>query len=125
MTTRVGLVVAFALAVLAGLSPRARADTRRIAIVVGNNVGSSDHKPLRYAEADAQKLANVLVELGGVPADDLLVLAGQGTDALAAAFAQANRRIAELRKDPANHIILLFYFSGHSDGEALELGAAG
>ena len=31
-------------------------------------------------------------------------------------------RIATYQKDPSNRVILVFYFSGHSDGIALELG---
>jgi hypothetical protein len=71
----------------------ALAATRRVAIIVGNNAGGPLDKPLHYAEEDATKVADVLAQLGDVHADDLLLLKGRG------------------KKD-----------SGHSDGDALELG---
>jgi hypothetical protein len=100
----------------------ALAATRRVAVVVGNNAGDDPQSSLRYAEADAGKLARVLVELGGVGTDDLFLLQGQRLAQLTDALAAARRRIAALRRDPANRVIVLFYFSGHSDGRALELG---
>ena len=98
----------------------AHADTRRIAIVVGNNAGAADQTPLRYAEADAGKLARVLGELGGVKADDLFLLQGKDLASVSQAFTQAKARIAQ--REPGQRVILVFYFSGHSDGQALELG---
>ena len=110
------------LCLLVHLGHVAHATTRRVAIVVGNNVGVAGETPLRYAESDAEKFGRVLVELGGVAADDLFVLQGRTAAAVEDAFARAKRRIADLHRDPANRIVALFYFSGHSDGEALELG---
>ena len=98
------------------------AGTKRVAIVVGNNVGNEDQVPLHFAEADATKFAGVLTELGGVAPDDLFLLEGKNLGALTDAFARVQRRIKSFRADPSNRIIVMFYFSGHSDGEALELG---
>lgn len=100
----------------------AHAETRRVAVIVGNNAGGPEDTPLHYAETDAGKLARVLAELGGIEPDNLFLLQGKGLAALTETFAFAKRRIAELQRDPANRVILVFYFSGHSDGEALELG---
>jgi len=100
----------------------ASASTKRVAVIVGNNAGGADQTPLHYAEADASKLARVLVELGGVAPDDLFLLQGKSLAALDDALARAKRRITAFRTDPTNRVIVLFYFSGHSDGEALELG---
>ncbi|HEX7699080.1 MAG TPA: caspase family protein, partial [Kofleriaceae bacterium] len=100
----------------------ADASTKRVAVIVGNNAGGADQTRLRYAETDAGKLARVLTELGGVAPDDLFLLQGKNLAALTEAFTLAKRRIAGFRADPTNRVIVLFYFSGHSDGEALELG---
>jgi hypothetical protein len=100
----------------------AHASTKRVAVIVGNNAGGADQTPLRYAETDAGKVARVLTELGGVAPDDLFLVQGKNLAALTEAFTLAKRRIAGFRADPTNRIIVLFYFSGHSDGEALELG---
>ncbi|QRN96776.1 caspase family protein [Archangium violaceum] len=100
----------------------ALADTRRVAVLVGNNVGSGDRPPLRFAETDAGKMARVLTELGDVAPDDLFLLQGKGLAQLRDTLNLATRRISSWRGEPGTRVVLLFYFSGHSDGVALELG---
>lgn len=114
-----GLVVAIAVLV-AGAS--ADASTRRIAVVVGANAGNDDRAPLHFAELDADKFARVLGELGGVDPPDLFVLQGKPLAALSETFALVKQRIASFRREPDTRVIAIFYFSGHSDGEALEFG---
>jgi hypothetical protein len=111
----------FALLLLLGAP--ARAETYRVAVVVGNNVGSGVRPPLRFAETDAGKLGRVLVELGGVASEDLLLLQGRGGAELRRAFAQVEQRVRRWHAQPSARVVLTFYFSGHSDGDALELGA--
>ena len=98
----------------------AHARSRRVAVLIGSNEGAAERHLLRYAEQDAAKLGAVLTELGGVAADDLLLLKGPSLTAVRAAFDEARRRIAST---PGEHAILIVFFSGHSDGLALELGA--
>lgn len=109
--------------VLLLLSLSARADTRRFALVVGNNAGSGDLPPLRYAETDAGKVARVLVELGQVAPDDLLLLQGRPLSEIEAALQAVQSRTAEAHRAPDARALVLFFFSGHSDGMALEIGA--
>jgi uncharacterized caspase-like protein len=89
---------------------------------VGNNAGAGEQPPLRFAETDAGKMARVLVELGGVVPQDLQLLQGRSLGDLKEALASARARVASYRASPDDRVVLLFYFSGHSDGEALELG---
>ncbi|NTX53231.1 caspase family protein [Myxococcus sp. CA039A] len=112
----------FALAFVCCAALPAQAGTRRIAVLVGHNVGSGERPPLRYAEADAVKLAGVLSELGDVPPSDLIVLQGENLATVRAALDAAARKVDSLRVTPDTRVVLLFYFSGHSDGVALELG---
>ena len=100
----------------------AHAATKRVAIVVGNNAGAAEQTPLRFAEADAGKIARVLVELGGVAPEDLFLLQGKTRSQLGTALDLAKKRIVAHHRDPANRVVVMVYFSGHSDGEALELG---
>jgi hypothetical protein len=100
----------------------AGADSRRIAIVVGNNAGNSDLPPLRYAESDAGKFARVMVELGDVSADDVMLLQGRKVAELERAIQDAKDRVSVFKRTPDTRTVLIFYFSGHSDGEAIELG---
>jgi hypothetical protein len=111
-----------ALLILLALAGVAHAETRRVAVVVGNNSGGADEKPLHFAETDAGKLARVLAELGGVRPEDLFLVQGKGLAALTETFNAAKQRIAAYEKEPGTRVILVFYFSGHSDGQALELG---
>ena len=100
----------------------AAAETRRIAIVVGNNAGSGEMPPLRYAESDAGKMARVMVELGEVSAEDVMLLQGQGVNEVERAIAEARDRVAFFKRSPDVRTVVFFYFSGHSDGESIELG---
>lgn len=119
MRGRASLLGALLVLALAG---RARAETRRLAVVIGHNVGAGDRPSLRYAEEDARKMARVLVELGGFAEDDVRLLLGPNLGAVRAALEQTTRQIAA-RAGPGNKVVLLFYYSGHSDGRSLELGA--
>ncbi|MDB4959921.1 MAG: ICE-like protease [Myxococcales bacterium] len=112
-----GVAIMVALAVCT----TAAAETRRVAVVIGNNAGDDTKASLRYAELDADKLARVLVELGGVAPGDLFLLQGKDLRALESTLGRAKARIAGYR-GRLDHVIVIFYFSGHSDGVALELG---
>jgi Caspase domain len=85
---------------------------------VGNNLGS-ELAPLRFAEDDAGRVARLLTELGGVRTQDLVLLRGKTVSDLNGAFARVRARLAAARSSRA---MFLFYFSGHSDGVALEIG---
>ncbi len=99
----------------------AAGETRRLAIVVGNNAGTGSMPPLRYAENDAGKMARVLEELGDVAAQDVLLLLGRSVADVEQAIAESQRRVRDAKRSPDTRTVVLFYFSGHSDGEALEL----
>lgn len=111
-----------ALALVLLTASLASAETRRLAIIVGNNAGTGEMPPLRYAESDAGKMARVLVELGDVEAEDVMLLQGQGVSHVERALTEARERVAFWKRSPDNRIVVYFYFSGHSDGEAIELG---
>jgi hypothetical protein len=116
--------VKFAAALLSvlTLAVPASAETRRFAIVLGNNAGAGERAPLRYAENDAGKVARVLAELGDVAPDDLLLLQGRPLSDLERAVVHVRESISLVHRTPDARAVLIFYFSGHSDGESLELG---
>jgi hypothetical protein len=117
------LVASLALAAALFMHARAAsAEIRRIAVVVGSNHGDGGHTPLRFAEQDAAKLSAVLGEIGGLLAGDLMLLRGPTLAEVRAALDEAARRIAAWHAVGRGQAVLLFYFSGHSDGEVLELG---
>ncbi len=100
----------------------ASAETKRLAVVVGNNAGAGEQAPLHFAETDAGKMARVLTELGGIEPADLFLLQGRDLAALKETLRLARDRVTAWHKSPGTRVVLLFYFSGHSDGEALEIG---
>lgn len=102
----------------------AGAETTRFALVVGNNAGRSELPPLRFAEADAGKMARVLIELGDVGSENLQLLQGRSAPELEAAIAALHAKVAPFTSSPDSRTVLIFYFSGHSDGEGIEMGNA-
>ncbi len=67
---------------------------QRIALVAGTNDGGSERVALRYAETDAQSMASVLHDLGGVSRDNIVLLLGPTK-----ADSRSRLRAAE-REDP-------------------------
>ncbi len=110
------------LLVVTALALPASAESRRLAIVVGNNAGGPSMPPLRYAESDAGKMARVLTELGDVGQDDVMLLQGRKVADLERAIVDAKERVTMFKLSPDTRTVLIFYFSGHSDGEAIEMG---
>lgn len=96
----------------------ALAEIARYAVVIGHNTGDEGDLPLRYAEEDARRIADVLAELGGFRGDRVVVLRGPTPDAVQAALIDLNDRI-RTRGEPA---LLVVFYSGHADARALHLG---
>jgi len=99
----------------------ALAGTERFAVVVGSNAGGAGAGPLYFAELDAERVADVLEQLGGVPADHLTVLRSPTRAGFDAAMERLGERVAEVKAD-GGHATVFFYFSGHADPDAIQLG---
>ncbi len=96
----------------------ASAKVRRVAVVVGANIGDDDEKPLRYAERDAQRVATVLQELGGVAQDDLVLLLGPNADTFDLTLESVFKKL----RSEDDETVLFVYYSGHADSTAIHLG---
>lgn len=120
--TKVRIIQALLVAAAAAAATPGRAETVRMALVVGSNRGGSDSAPLRYAETDADRFARVLGELGGVKKDRLVILRAPGNDALRAAFEKMSDAVRDARARTPQPVVFVFYYSGHADGVNLELG---
>ena len=96
--------------------------THAYALVVGDNVGGSGQQALRFAEDDARRVAQVLVELGHYEASDVRTLLRPDVGHLLGAVDEiaARARANALRGDQTQ---VLFYFSGHARASAVNLGA--
>jgi hypothetical protein len=121
-----GRAGAVAVAVAVGLcltaATPAEARIRRAALLIGHNLGDGSRPDLRFAEQDARKLAEALQEVGGVAREDMRIETGSSLVAVRAALDQLESRLRRWRREePRDRQLLLVFFSGHSDGHALEL----
>jgi len=88
---------------------------RRLAIVVGANQPAPGREPLRYSHADASMIAGTLVQVGHFAQPDVRVLLEPRPDDVLAALDTASRTLQATPGDS----LLVFYYSGHSDGQHL------
>src|ERR1044071_5925467 len=87
-------LIRHAIAVFAiGYAVSARADTVRYAVVIGHNNGAAGEQQLRYAESDAQRFADLLGDVGGVPSENQVVLRGKSAEQVRRALIATNERI--------------------------------
>jgi Caspase domain len=106
-------------------APRsALADVRRFAVILGNDYGSPPDAPLRYAEKDAQKVAEVLRDLGGFAPADISILRGESAETARSTLIAVNDRIRSASELPNTQTLLFVYYSGHADARALRLGSS-
>lgn len=99
------------------LTSLASAAVLRHAVVVGANEGGGALDPLRYAELDAQRVSEVLTEIGGFDPAFVTVLYAPSSTEL--------REALRVHADIAGSFdedMFLFYYSGHADARGLRIG---
>jgi hypothetical protein len=107
---------------LAWLLPApALAQVARFAVVIGHNEGARGEQRLRYAESDAARVQQTLLDLGRVPAENALLLSHRSGPEVRRAIININERIRRAVADGAQQAMLLVYYSGHGDAAALHL----
>lgn len=115
-----------AVIVVAGLQSTLSADAapvRRFALLLGNNEGGPQTEPLRYAEADAKKLQQVLQELGGYRSSDIVTLFGANAGQTLLALDALEARVL-VAQGEGNATSLMVYYSGHAKVGDLRLGTS-
>lgn len=93
----------------------------RYALYVASNKGGQGRETLRYAGSDAQTLADTMVEIGGVKKQNSFILVDSSRDEIDGALDNITSIIERNAKN-AKRTEFLFYYSGHSDEDALLLG---
>jgi hypothetical protein len=123
MTRRACVAASIAL-VAAASAATAHARTERFALVVGNNAGDAVDQPLQFAENDATRMAEVMQEIGGYPPENVVVARNLDGAAVRRALISLNDRVRRTAALPGAQAVLLVYYSGHADAEALHLGSS-
>lgn len=110
------------------VTPLAQADgdssIRRLVLAVGANQGGEGRVTLRYAGTDADRVAKLTREIGGVSASDIVVLKDSKLSSLVSALATLEERLARARSKGVR-VEVVFYYSGHSDEKGLLLRGEG
>jgi hypothetical protein len=95
---------------------------RRYGLFVGANNGGQERATLRWAVSDAQRVAEVMGEVGGIRPQDSYVLSDPSARDLELQFSHLQNRIA-MDADTVRRTEFLVYYSGHSDESGLMLGS--
>lgn len=119
---RVLHTVLFAILLLAPVA--ATAKTLKYAVVIGNNQGHDPDRTLRFAEQDATKFYETLVELGGFQEANAVLLLGADAATASRALTQMEKRATVHSGDAATKVLFIVYYSGHAEGDVLELGGS-
>lgn len=112
------VLVALALVALGG--GRAHAQIERYALVVGDNRGEPDEERLRFASQDAQRVYDVLREVGGFHAENMVLLKDERAETVRRALISLNDRI-RTQSAGGTQSELLVYYSGHADRTTLHM----
>jgi len=97
------------------------ADPLRVGIFVGDDLGAPGTEKLLFATSDAQKMRDLFVTYGDVDPRDATLLLDRPRRDVEKALAGARERF-RLAKENGRRTLLVFYYSGHGDDQALELG---
>jgi hypothetical protein len=91
------------------------------ALLVGSNEGGPGQANLRYAEADTERVSDVLTALGGYPKAHVERLLHPSASQLRAAIERMRAQVEPLSKQGVQSRFF-FYYSGHARADALNLG---
>ncbi len=111
------------LALLATFStPALAAEDVRIGIFVGNDEGGASQQRLRFASSDAQKMRDVFIEYGGIDKKNAILLQNENSRKIEDTLTEVKNQI-RVGKASGHHTVLVFFYSGHGDANALNIGA--
>ncbi len=92
----------------------------RLAVVISTNQGLPAEAPLRYADADGDRVAEVLTTLGGVAPEHLFRVPSAAVDDVTDALGRAVLEASALR-DAGRPAELVVYYTGHASADGLHL----
>jgi hypothetical protein len=92
------------------------------ALVVGANTGGAGQIELRYAEDDARRVGDVLVELGGYTRDQVDIALHPNAEQLRERLTALQARV-QADTSAGKQTRVFFYYSGHARAAAIDLGS--
>lgn len=102
----------------------ARAQVERYALIAGNDRGEPGEPVLRYAQVDAERMHDVLRELGGFEPGNVVLLKGEDAESLRRSLIALNARIRDRIATPGVQVMLVVYYSGHADAADLHMAGS-
>ncbi len=93
----------------------------RYAVFIGSNKGGQGREQLLYAGSDAQSFQKTMTEIGGVTDSNSYVLIDPTKEKIDETLNQISKKI-NTSTSTAKRSEFIFYYSGHSDENALLLG---
>jgi hypothetical protein len=99
---------------------RVEAGTVKLLVAVGNNLGNPDDAVLQFARADAERVASVFVELGGVDAARAVLVLDQPAEGVRRRVRELSQQSAELTR-AGDDVVLMIYVSAHASQGVLHL----
>ncbi len=115
-----GLLLLLTLSAAGSLHAAEESSVRRFAFIVGANDGGGRRILLRYADDDAQAVANVLEDLGGISPKDRVLLIDPDRNEFFSGLQELETRMRATRRADERQEVFVYY-SGHSDEEGLLL----
>ena len=95
----------------------------RYAIYIGSNYGGKSRERLLYAGTDAQSFKNAMAEIGGVSETNSRILIDPSKETVDKALEDISNAITGSTNN-SKRSEFIFYYSGHSDENAILLGDA-
>ena len=117
----ISVVVLVLLAAVASVSAAQELQINRYVLAVSANYGGEGRPTLRYAASDAKSFVNVLKEMGGVQAGNIVEVKEPSVAAFQQKIDELDKKIAK-NKSAGGRDEVLVYYSGHADEKGLRLG---
>lgn len=114
---RLALLAPLAVALLSSTTAQAAV---RTVLAVGSDVGLESETPLRWAETDARRLRDVMVELGGVAPARATLLQGGSVDDVTVELLRIRGQVEEVKRRGERAEVFVT-FSGHGDDDSLHM----
>lgn len=99
----------------------ARKDPAAYALVVSSAEGGAGQLPLQYADLDAQRVAEVLSDLGHYRGENIMQVQNPDREGLIDAMIEVQHQLRQ-HAQRGERSRLFFYYSGHARANALNLG---